>query len=157
QALGLNLSEHEITTRYYRERALPYLIPFPDRRRSAAKEPVPESYETWEPDEELESLDLIGSVLRSPELVPGVTTVQRIYGEVPGADPARVPLDLDIYIDCSGSMPNPAVNVSYLAMAGTILALSALRVGARVQATLWSGAGQFDTTAGFIRDQKRIL
>ena len=39
--------------------------------------------------------------------------------------------------------------ISYLALAGTILALSALRAGARVQATLWSGAGQFETTAGF--------
>jgi hypothetical protein len=26
-----------------------------------------------------------------------------------------------------------------------------------VQATLWSGAGQFETTGGFIRDEKRIL
>jgi hypothetical protein len=86
-----------------------------------------------------------------------VTTVQRVYGETPGSDPAKVPLDLDIYVDCSGSMPNPAINVSYLALAGTILALSALRAGARVQATLWSGAGQFDTSGGFLRDDKRIL
>jgi hypothetical protein len=54
-------------------------------------------------------------------------------------------------------MPNPAANVSYLALAGAILALSALRAGARVQATLWSGAGQFETTAGFVRDEKHIL
>jgi hypothetical protein len=26
-----------------------------------------------------------------------------------------------------------------------------------VQATLWSGAGQFETTGGFVRDEKRIL
>jgi hypothetical protein len=157
KALGLKLSDHEITTRYYRERALPHLIPYPARRPGRAKEPLAEGYETWESDEDVEKLDLFGSLLRSPELVPGVTTLQRVYGEVPGSDPAPVPLDLDIYVDCSGSMPNPATNVSYLALAGTILALSALRAGARVQATLWSGVGQFDTTAGFIRDEKRIL
>jgi hypothetical protein len=157
KALGLNLSEHEITTRYYRERALPHLIPHPARRLGRAKEPLAEGYETWETDEDVDKLDLFGSLLRSPELVPGVTTLQRVYGEVPGSEPAPVPLDLDIYVDCSGSMPNPAATVSYLALAGTILALSALRAGAKVQATLWSGAGQFDTTAGFLRDEKRIL
>ncbi len=157
KALGLDLSAHEITTRYYRERALPHLIPFPARVAGRAREPLAEGYESWDADEELEKLDILGSLMRSPTLVPGVTTVQRVYGEVPGSDPAKVPLDLDIYIDSSGSMPNPAVNVSYLALAGTILALSALRAGARVQATLWSGAGQFETTAGFIRDEKRIL
>jgi hypothetical protein len=157
KALGLNLSAHEVTTCYYRERALPHLIPYPVRLAPRAKEPLAEGYETWDADEELEQLDLFGSLVRSPELVPGVTTVQRVYGEVPGSDPARTPLDLDIYIDSSGSMPNPAVNVSYLALAGTILALSALRAGARVQATLWSGARQFETTAGFVRDERRIL
>jgi hypothetical protein len=157
RALGLNLQEHEITTRYYRERSLPYLIPFPVKKAPQAKEPLPEGYETWDAGEALESLDLFGSLLRSPHVIPGVTTVQRVYGESPGSDPAKRPLDLDIYVDCSGSMPNPAVNVSYLALAGTILALSALRAGARVQATLWSGAGQFDTSGGFTRDEKRIL
>jgi hypothetical protein len=157
KALGLGLSEHEITTRYYRERALPHLIPFPTRKAPQAKEPLAEGYETWEPDDSLEELDLFGSLMLSPQLIPGVTTVQRVYGESPGSDPAKVPLDLDIFVDCSGSMPNPAVNVSYLALAGAILALSALRAGARVQATLWSGAGQFDTTNGFLRDEKRIL
>jgi hypothetical protein len=157
RALGLDLSEHEITTRYYRERALPHLIPFPDRRTQRALEPLAEGYEPWHADEDLDDLDLFGSVLRSPILVPGVTTVQRVYGMVPGPEPGRVPLDLDIYVDCSGSMPNPALSVSYLALAGTILALSALRRGASVQATLWSGPNQFETTGGFLRDERRIL
>jgi hypothetical protein len=157
KALGLDLKDWEITTRYYRERSLPYLIPFPARRAPQATEPLPEGYETWEPADALETLDVFGSLVRSPVVVPGVTTVQRVYGESPGGEPARRPLDLDIYVDCSGSMPDPAVEVSYLALAGTILALSALRAGARVQATLWSGAGQFETSGGFLRDEKRLL
>src|SRR5262249_46372887 len=98
-----------------------------------------------------------GSVPQLPFLLQGGTTVQRVYGEAPGSDPAKVPMDLDIYIDCSGSMPNPAIDVSYLALCATILAMSALRAGARVQATLWSSAGTFETTGGFIRDEKRIV
>lgn len=157
KALGLELSERDVTTRYYRERALPCLIPFPSRRAPQVTEPLAEGYEGWAAGDPLEALDLIGSVLNSPTLIPGVTTVQRVYGEAPGTDPARAPLDLDIYVDCSGSMPNPGVDVSYLALAGTILALSALRAGGRVQATLWSGPGQFDTTGGFQRDERKIL
>jgi len=110
--------------------------------------------ETGEP---LDAIDILESVIVSPQLVPGVTTVQRVYGESPGAEPAPRPLDLDIYVDCSGSMPNPAAQVSYLTLAATILSLSALRAGARVQATLWSSAGVFETTGGFIRDEKRVL
>ncbi|MBI3832370.1 MAG: VWA domain-containing protein [Planctomycetes bacterium] len=157
KSLGLDLSQHEITTRYYRERALPNLIPFPSRKAPQAKEPLAEGYETWDAGEAIETLDVFGTLVQSPVLVPGITTVQRVYGETPGSDPAKTPIDLDIYIDSSGSMPNPAINISYLALAGAILGLSALRMGAKVQATLWSGAGQFETTGGFIRDEKRIL
>jgi hypothetical protein len=54
-------------------------------------------------------------------------------------------------------MPNPQWVTSWLALAGAILILSALRAGAFVQATLWSGAGQFLTTQGFVRDERRLL
>ncbi len=157
KALGLNLSLHDVTTRYYRERALPWLVPFPERPRPRTTEPVPEGHEGWEATDPIEALDVAGSISRNPVLIPGMTTLQRTWGESPGQDPARQALDLDLYVDCSGSMPNPARQVSYLALAGAILALSALRAGASVQATLWSGAGQFDRTPGFVRDEDRIL
>ncbi|MBL8058873.1 MAG: hypothetical protein JNK29_19365 [Anaerolineales bacterium] len=54
-------------------------------------------------------------------------------------------------------MPNPQRLTSFLTLAGAIVALSALRVGARVQATLWSGARQFITTDGFVRDEAAVL
>lgn len=157
KSLGVELSPHEVTTRYYRERALPHLLPFPQKKQPRATEPMVEGYEGWEPTDDLGTLDLFGSISRSPTVIPGVTTVQRTYADIPGADPAKRPMDLDIYVDSSGSMPNPAQSISYLALCGTILALSALRVGARVQATLWSGAGQFTWTNGFVRDEKAIL
>jgi hypothetical protein len=157
KSLGLKLDAHEVTTRYYRERALPHLIPFPTQKAPQSTEPLPEGYDEWDAGESLDTLDALASVMRSPVIIPGVTTVKRVYGETPGSEPARAPVELDIYVDASGSMPNPSVDISYLALCGTILALSALRAGARVQATLWSGARQFETTGGFVRDEKRIL
>jgi hypothetical protein len=54
-------------------------------------------------------------------------------------------------------MPNPQGVTSYPALAGAILCLSALRSGARVQATLWSGKNQFTSTHGFVCDHESVL
>jgi hypothetical protein len=157
KALGLDLSDHEIAIRYYKERATPHLIRFPARIIPESTEPLPEGLEPWDIGSPLEDADWAESVMISPRVVPGMTTVQRVWGTTQGALPEKEPLDLDLYVDCSGSMPNPQVNISYLTLAGAIVALSALRAGARVQATLWSGARQFETTDGFVRDEHKIL
>ena len=68
-----------------------------------------------------------------------------------------VPTNLDLYLDSSGSMPDPAVRLSPVALAGAILALSALRSGACVQATTWSGPEQIAGTDGFTQDAQEVL
>ena len=157
KALGLTLSDHEIAFRYHKERAGPHLIRFPTRILPESTEPLPEGLEPRDISSPLEAADWVESVVVSPHIIPGMTTVQRVWGTTEGPLPKREPLDLDLYVDCSGSMPNPQVNISYLTLAGAIIALSVLRAGARVQATLWSGARQFDTTGGFITDEHKIL
>jgi hypothetical protein len=54
-------------------------------------------------------------------------------------------------------MPNPQRQTSFLALAGAVIALSALRVCSAVQVTLWSGKGQVTHTNGFVRDEDKIL
>jgi len=157
RAAGVNLSDHDIAVRYYREQALPHLVPFPQREQPESTEPLPEGLELWDFGEPLESLDVFQSLMLSPKLIPGITTVQRMWGTEPGRQPERVPFDLDLYVDSSGSMPNPQHLISYLTLAGAIMALSALRAGARVQATLWAGKRQFTVTDGFTRDEGAIL
>jgi len=157
KAMGLDLSTHEVAIRYYKERAAPYLVRFPTRITPESTEPLPEGLESWDIGSPLESADWTESVLLSPRIIPGLTTVQRVFGTTEGSLPKREPLDLDLYVDSSGSMPNPQASISYLTLAGAIITLSALRAGARVQATLWSGTGQFTTTDGFITDEKKLL
>jgi hypothetical protein len=157
RASGLDLTDHEVAMRYYRERAMGHLIPFPSRRVPVATDPLPEGVETWDVGAPLADIDWIETVTRSPVVVPGITTMRRQWGTSEGNEPDRVPIDLDIYIDSSGSMPDPQVTVSYLTLAGAIVALSALRAGASVQATLWSGTNQFVTTNGFVRDEQAVL
>lgn len=157
RAAGLDISDHDAAVRYYRERARPYLIPFPSRQMPESTEPLPEGLEPWDIGDALDAADWFQSVMQSPHVVPGMTTVQRVWGTTEGREPKREPLDLDLYVDSSGSMPDPQRLTSFPALAGAILCLSALRSGARVQATLWSGKDEFTSTAGFVRDQESVL
>ncbi|MBI5031013.1 MAG: VWA domain-containing protein [Chloroflexi bacterium] len=157
KSLGLNLNEHEVAVRYYRERAAAHLVRFPARTIPESTDPLPEGLEPWDIAAPLDEVDWFESVMASPRVIPGLTTVQRTWGTTEGSQPQKQPLDLDLYVDCSGSMPNPQHSISYLTLAGAIISLSALRAGARVQATLWSGARQFETTKGFVRDERLVL
>ncbi len=157
RAAGVNLSDHDAAVRYYRERARPHLIPFPSRPSQQSTDPLPEGLEPWDIGHALDDADWFQSVMQSPRVIPGMTTVQRVWGTTEGREPRREPLDLDLYVDSSGSMPNPQRLTSYPALAGAILCLSALRAGARVQATLWSGKNEFTSTAGFVRDSEALL
>ena len=154
---GLDISDHEAAIRYYRERAARHLVPFPHRVIAARHDPLPEGLDIWEIGGELNAIDWFETMMRSPVVVPGITTVQRTWGESSGGEPAKAPLDLDIYVDSSGSIPNPQVRLSHLTLAGPVIALSALRDGAAVQVTLWSGTSQFAKTDGFVREEHQIL
>jgi hypothetical protein len=157
KAAGIALDDHEIAVRYYRERALPHLVPLPARTVKGMAEPQPAGVEPWELGEPLDEIDWLHSVTLSPRPVPGLTTVRRHFERDAGCEREQVPVDLDIYVDSSGSMPNPQQRVSYLALAGAIIALSALRAGAAVQATLWSGKKQVLGTDGFVNQGDEIL
>jgi hypothetical protein len=157
KAMGINLPPDELAIRYYRERSIPYLVRFPSRLIPETQEPMMEGLDVWDIGSPVEDLDWFESTLAGGQIVPGYTTVQRVYGTSPGAMPRREPVDLDLYVDCSGSMPNPQVATSYLTLAGAIISLSALRAGAGVKATLWSGKDDYQTTGEFIRNEHDIL
>ncbi|MCD2519020.1 VWA domain-containing protein [Massilia sp. G4R7] len=157
RAGGTSLSPHEIAMRYYRERALPHLVPFPVRADRKAPDPQMEGVQPWSIGDPLDEIDWLHSVTISPRPVPGVTLVRRVYSLESADDHALAPVDLDLYVDSSGSMPDPQHRMSWLALAGAIIALSALRTGASVQATLWSGKQQVLATKGFTRDADQVL
>ena len=157
RAGGTTLSPHEIAMRFYRERALPHLVPFPTRPARKAPEPELEGVEPWSIGDPLDEIDWLHSMTISPRPIPGMTLVRRVVSFDSGEERAPVPVDLDLYVDSSGSMPDPQSRLSYLALAGAIIALSALRTGAAVQATLWSDKHQVLATRGFTRDADQVL
>lgn len=157
QAAGVQLDARELTARYYRERALPYLVPFPVRRLARATDLLPEGLDIWDTGSPMEQVDWLATLQASPTVIPGVTTRERLYGDSPGPDPQTTPIDLYLGIDCSGSMGDPAYHLSYPVLAGAIVALSALRAGSRVKVVLSGEPGQTISTDGFVRDQRMVM
>ena len=156
-ALGVGTTPQEAAIAWYREHAAQHLVPFPVRRAELAPEPLLGGHDLWDVGDDLSDVDWTATVLASPQVIPGMTTRQRHYEQETGAEPETVPVDLDIYLDSSGSMPDPTRTGAPIALAGAILAMSALRVGARVQATTWSGPQQIAGTDGFTRDADAVL
>ena len=152
-----NVTDAEAVRLYYRKRASPHLVPFPSHRDPRTTEPQMEGLDVWSMGDPLGAADWVESVFRSPFVVPGVTTVQRAYGETEGSEPARRPVDLYLGIDCSGSMPNTRVYESYPVVAGAIVTLSALRAGARAMAVLSGEPGRTISTEGFTRDERMVM
>jgi hypothetical protein len=157
RAAGIEMSGHDIAVRYYRERARPHLVRFPQKRTPSRSEPLIEGVTPWESGEPLDSIDWLQTLVRSPHVIPGLTTVQRAWGDQPAREEQAEPIDLDLYVDCSGSMPNPQEQTSFTTLAGAIILLSALRAGSRVKATLWSGKNDFQTNGEFTRDETAVL
>jgi hypothetical protein len=157
KAAGVNIPEEELIARYYRERALPHLVKSPVRENPTAMDPTPEGLDAWDLGSPLEEVDWMGTVLASPYVVPGVTTRQRLFGTSPGTSRDTTPIDLYLGVDCSGSMGNPAANLSYPVLAGAIIALSALRSGSRVKVVLSGEPGRTISTDGFLRDETLVL
>ncbi|QCB94005.1 hypothetical protein [Cellulomonas shaoxiangyii] len=156
QALGDTSTLEDVAVAWYRERASAHLVPFPVDRRESVPDPLLGGYEQWDVGDDLADVDWTGTVSASPVVVPGITTVRRQVLDDTPATPLVRPVDLDLYLDSSGSMPDPK-QFSHVALAGAVLALSALRVGARVQATTWSGPHQVAGTDGFTRDADAVL
>ncbi len=152
-----SFDSHKALARYYTQIASPYVIPFPMEVMPEKEAIIPEGLESWDIGDNPGEIDWLGTLIRSPEVVPGMTTVKKVYGwddDQNGNE--RVP-DLYIGIDCSGSMRNPALRFSWPVLAGTIIAQSALRAGARVKVVLSGEPGSFMETRDFVKSRQEVM
>ncbi|GAA5206835.1 hypothetical protein GCM10025774_09490 [Microbacterium kyungheense] len=139
---------------WYRAEAARWVRPFTQRRPAAPAPELPGPLETWEAGDDLADLDWPATLQAAPVVVPGVTTRRRSYLD-DEPTPRETGIELDLYIDSSGSMPAPTRGSAAI-LAGTILALSVLRGGGRVRVTSFSGPGEVGGSDGFSRDHVRI-
>lgn len=139
---------------WYRTEAAPWVRPYTRPAPARPDGGIPGPVEQWELGDDLAELDW-PLTLRGGAVIPGVTTRRRTeLDDEP--DRAERSLDLDVYIDSSGSMANPRVG-SPAVLAGTILALSVLRGGGRMRVTSFSGTGEVAGMERFSRNPDEIV
>lgn len=146
-----------VLSAWYQAEARPWVKPLVQVSRTpvVSDDSIPGALEEWSVGDDLGDVDWMASLSRSLTVVPGVTTLRRDV--VPDAPPpARESVQLDLYIDSSGSMPSPSRG-SAAVLAGTILMLSVLQGGGRIRVTSFSGPGQVAGMTGFTRDRTQAF
>ncbi len=152
-----DIDRQELLIRYYKEVALPHLIDFPVETTIMQDMTLPEGMEVWDIGDSADEIDWIETTIYSPHIIPGVNTLKRTFGPSDDENLKKAPLDVYIGIDCSGSMGNPAVRFSWPVMAASIVALSALRAGARVFGCLSGEPGSFMQNDDYESDEKKVM
>jgi hypothetical protein len=141
---------------YYGNLVRPWLRPFVFPAMVQGEE-TPESFTVWEPSDPLTALQLRESLVHSPVIVPGVTTLQHRQEMDPDGRDLSRSVPVDIYLDSSGSIPDPAVQLSPLVAAAVWWSLSARRQQMGVRVTLWSASSEGQSTAGFYDAEPALL
>lgn len=113
---------------------------------------VPGPHTSWDLGDDLESVDWIGSMVRSgARPIPSVTTLARTFlPDDPRPGDRELPW-VEMYVDSSGSMPNPVESYSHQIEAGFILVRAATRAGGRVRIIQYSSMGQQMVMESFVR------
>lgn len=135
---GRLIKPTEAIVSYYESMANAHLVTFLSERGGHSSR-YPESLKEWAWGDPIEEIDWLQTAIRSGQPIPGVNTVSWEYGSDPeplGAEP--FPVDVDLYIDTSGSMPDPHRSMSHIALGAFIFALSVMRQGGAVRVTIWS-------------------
>lgn len=117
---------------FYEQLASHYTVKFAAKQFGRPRT-SPFSLQKWSPSDPISDLDVQQSVLTQGVLVPGVTTQKwkARTTNMKGGEYEIIPT-LDILIDSSGSMPNPAETVSLPVLAGFVAARRAQKQGVRV-------------------------
>jgi hypothetical protein len=156
RTLGLysDLDPAEVLAAWDRTEASRWVRPYTRRAPAQPTGGLPGPLELWETGDALGDIDW-AATLRGGPVIPGVTTRRRT--ELDDEPVVReTSLEIDLYIDSSGSMRHPRRG-SPAVLAGTILALSVLRGGGRVRVTSFSAAGQVAGMERATRDPVEIV
>lgn len=154
-ALWSSADPDAVTAAWYAAAARRWVRPILAPVRAGVAEVLRGPAELWESDEDLDLIDWPATLIASPRVVPGVTT--RRQADLPDTPPPRTEgIELDLYLDSSGSMPEPREG-SPAVLAAMIVTGSVLRSGGRVRVTSFSGPGEVAGTGGFTRHRPEAV
>jgi hypothetical protein len=130
----------EIMAAYYRQQAENYVLRPPPQRRLGELQ-VPTTLEEWELGEPTRDIDWAATLMLRGRELGGALPLNRVkVAEEEGLEAPLWQPRMEIYLDVSGSMPNPCFAVNAMTLAAMILATGTVRAGGWVRALLYSSA-----------------
>jgi hypothetical protein len=128
----------EVMAAYYRQQAERFLFrPPPQRRMGEAI--VPTTLDEWEQGDSIRDIDWLATLLQRGDALGGAMPLKRIpTGDYEGFDVTLWQPRVEIYLDVSGSMPDPRRALNAMTLAAQILTLGTTRAGGWVRAVLYS-------------------
>src|SRR5262249_50522736 len=130
----------EVMAAYYRRQADRYLLrPPPQLVHGEATTPT--TLEEWEPGDPLRDVDWAATLAQRGPLLAAAQPLRR--HRVAEAEGWEVPLwqpRVEIYLDVSGSMPDPRLTRNAMTLAAQILVTGAIRAGGWARVTLYSSS-----------------
>jgi hypothetical protein len=130
----------EVMAAYYRQQAERYFLRPPPQLR-VGEATTPSTIEEWEQGDATRDIDWPSTLLQRGELLGSAMPLKR--QKVAEAEGWEVPLwqpRVEIYLDVSGSMPDPRVTRNAMTLAAQVLVTGAIRAGGWARATLYSSA-----------------
>jgi hypothetical protein len=130
----------EVMAAYYRQQAERYFLRPPPQLR-VGEATTPTTIEEWDPGDAPREIDWGATLLQRGEVLGAAQPLKR--QKVAETEGWEVPLwqpRVEIYLDVSGSMPDPRMTRNAMTLAAQILATGAIRAGGWARATLYSCA-----------------
>jgi hypothetical protein len=128
----------EVMAAHYRQLAERYLIKPPPQPR-VGEAIVPTTLDDWEFSDPVGEIDWLATLVhKGPELGAAQPLKRMPIAETEGYDLRLWQPRTEIYLDISGSMPNPIYQLNAMTLAAQILTLGTTRAGGMVRAALYS-------------------
>ena len=127
-----------LVAEHYRRLVDQHILKLPQARELPPPEPsLPTTLEEWEPGDPVGAIDWTASILASGPLAAAAPLKREMEADAPVETEGEVP-PLVVYVDTSGSMPQPDVSLNAMTLAAQILSASAIRKGGRVKGVVYS-------------------
>jgi hypothetical protein len=128
----------EIMAAYYRQQAERHLVR-PPPLRGLGEAIVPTTLEDWEAGEPVQHIDWVATLLERGDVLGAAQPLRRErIADMEGYDVPLWQPRTEIYLDVSGSMPDPRRSLNAMTLAAQIVTLGTVRAGGWVRALLYS-------------------
>ncbi|MHC4391159.1 MAG: DUF2201 family putative metallopeptidase [Planctomycetota bacterium] len=126
-----------LVERLYRRHVEKHLFEMPRDEAESPSASIPSVTEAWEPGDDPRSIDWIASALYQGPFAAALPLRRELLPDGTTDLAASVP-PLEVYLDTSGSMPNPLNALNAMTLAALVLATAAIRAESRVRGVVYS-------------------